>query len=117
MSTIGMAMLSEEFPVVLMVFMAMSAWRISRVRVLTRRAAAIEALGSAVLCTDKTGALTENRMSIAELWPRTDGEFCRYEASAALLPEDAQSIASYGLLASAPEPFDRAACLRTRPGH
>ena len=57
-------MLPEEFPVVLTVFMAMGAWRISRARVLTRRAAAIETLGSAtVLCTDKTGTLTQNRMS------------------------------------------------------
>jgi Ca2+-transporting ATPase len=60
---LGMSMLPEEFPVV--VFMAMGAWRISRARVLTRRAAAIETLGSAtVLCTDKTGTLTENRMSM-----------------------------------------------------
>ena len=66
--TIGMSMLPEEFPVVLTVFMAMGAWRISKARVLTRRAASIETLGSAtVLCTDKTGTLTENRMSIAEL--------------------------------------------------
>ena len=65
---LGMSMLPEEFPVVLTVFMAMGAWRISRARVLTRRAAAIETLGSAtVLCTDKTGTLTENRMTIAEL--------------------------------------------------
>ena len=65
---LGMSMLPEEFPVVLTVFMAMGAWRISRARVLTRRAAAIETLGSAtVLCTDKTGTLTENRMSIVEL--------------------------------------------------
>ena len=65
---LGMSMLPEEFPVVLTVFMAMGAWRISRARVLTRRAAAIETLGSAtVLCTDKTGTLTENRMSVAEL--------------------------------------------------
>ena len=64
--TIGMSMLPEEFPVVLTVFMAMGAWRISKARVLTRRAASIETLGSAtVLCTDKTGTLTENRMSIA----------------------------------------------------
>ena len=62
---LGMSMLPEEFPVVLAVFMAMGAWRISRARVLTRRAAAIETLGSAtVLCTDKTGTLTENRMTI-----------------------------------------------------
>ena len=77
--TIGMAMLPEEFPVVLTVFMAMGAWRISRARVLTRRAAAIETLGSAtVLCTDKTGTLTENRMSIAELRPSGDGTFSRH---------------------------------------
>jgi Ca2+-transporting ATPase len=74
--TIGMSMLPEEFPGVLTVFMAMGAWRISRARVLTRRSAAIEALGSAtVLCTDKTGTLTENRMSVAEL-TTTEGEGC-----------------------------------------
>ena len=56
---LGMSMLPEEFPLVLTVFMVMGAWRISRARVLTRRAAAIEALGAAtVLCTDKTGTLT-----------------------------------------------------------
>ena len=65
---LGMSMLPAEVPVVLTVFMAMGAWRISRARVLTRRSAAIETLGSAtVLCTDKTGTLTENRMKIAEL--------------------------------------------------
>lgn len=105
--TIGMAMLPEEFPVVLTVFMAMGAWRISRARVLTRRAAAIETLGSAtVLCTDKTGTLTENRMSIAELRPRSGDTFSWHEAPNATLPEDAQALAFYGLLASAPEPFD-----------
>jgi len=66
---IGMSMLPEEFPVVLTVFLAMGAWRIGKVGVLTRRAAAIETLGSAtVLCTDKTGTLTENRMSLAAVW-------------------------------------------------
>ena len=65
---IGMSMLPEELPVVLTVFMAMGAWRISKARVLTRRAAAIETLGSAtVLCTDKTGTLTQNRMTVAGL--------------------------------------------------
>jgi Ca2+-transporting ATPase len=105
--TIGMAMLPEEFPVVLTVFMAMGAWRISRARVLTRRAAAIETLGSAtVLCTDKTGTLTENRMSIAELRPRSDGALSRHQSSDTTLPEETKALAFYGLLASAPEPFD-----------
>lgn len=66
---IGMSLLPEEFPVVLTVFLAMGAWRVGKVGVLTRRAAAIETLGSAtLLCTDKTGTLTENRMSVARLW-------------------------------------------------
>ncbi len=66
---IGMALLPEEFPVVLTVFLAMGAWRIGKVGVLTRRASAIETLGSAtILCTDKTGTLTENRMTVAMLW-------------------------------------------------
>ena len=65
---LGMALLPEEFPLVLTVFTVMGAWRISQAHVLTRRASAIETIGEAtVLCTDKTGTLTENRMAIAEL--------------------------------------------------
>jgi Ca2+-transporting ATPase len=65
---LGMALLPEEFPLVLTVFMVMGAWRISKAHVLTRKASAIETLGSAtVLCTDKTGTLTQNKMSIAYL--------------------------------------------------
>lgn len=104
---IGMSMLPEEFPVVLTVFMAMGAWRISKARVLTRRAASIETLGSAtVLCTDKTGTLTENRMKVAEL-RLPDGTVLRTAAmSSAGVPLEFAQIALYGLLASAPEPFD-----------
>jgi Ca2+-transporting ATPase len=77
---LGMSMLPEEFPVVLTVFMTMGAWRISRARVLARRATAIETLGSAtVLCTDKTGTLTENQMSIAELSLENEQTFRRRE--------------------------------------
>jgi len=65
--TLAMALLPEEFPVVLTVFLALGAWRISRHGVLTRRMPAIEMLGAAtVLCVDKTGTLTENRMSVVE---------------------------------------------------
>jgi len=103
---IGMAMLPEEFPVVLAVFMAMGAWRISQVRVLTRRASAIETLGSAtVLCTDKTGTLTENLMSIAEL-RLADGEVFRVPQDGSPLPEPCRELSNAGQMASAPEPFD-----------
>ncbi|HET9782860.1 MAG TPA: cation-translocating P-type ATPase [Candidatus Dormibacteraeota bacterium] len=89
---LGMSMLPEELPVVLTVFMAMGAWRISRARVLTRRATAIETLGSAtVLCTDKTGTLTQNQMSVAELKPYAGTD---------------QSLIRWSVLASMPEPTD-----------
>ncbi len=104
---IGMAMLPEEFPVVLAVFMAMGAWRISRARVLTRRAAAIETLGSAtVLCTDKTGTMTENRMSVEELRDEGRQIFRLREQPGVPLPVAFRELAVTGLLASEPEPFD-----------
>jgi Ca2+-transporting ATPase len=68
--TLAMALLPEEFPVVLTVFLALGAWRISRRGVLTRRMSAIEMLGAAtVLCVDKTGTLTENRMTVLDTAP------------------------------------------------
>jgi len=104
---LGMSMLPEELPVVLTVFMAMGAWRISRARVLTRRAAAIEALGSAtVLCTDKTGTLTENRMSVVELRLKNGEIFRPRKASGEKMPEDFHGLVRFGLLASEREPFD-----------
>ena len=103
---LGMSMLPEEFPVVLTVFMAMGAWRISRARVLTRRAAAIETLGSAtVLCTDKTGTLTQNRMTIAELRLLAGGASRRSSEDAAASQAVAELV-EFGVLASAREPFD-----------
>ncbi len=104
---LGMAMLPQELPVVLTVFMAMGAWRISQARVLTRRAAAIESLGATtVLCTDKTGTLTENRMTIVELRPAGGGA-SRIDGQAGVtLPETVHDLVEYGVLASAPDPFD-----------
>ena len=104
---LGMSMLPEEFPVVLAVFMAMGAWRISKARVLTRRASAIETLGSAtVLCTDKTGTLTENRMTIAELRLKDPKTLWMRKAKAVSMPKVFHELARFGFLASAPEPFD-----------
>jgi P-type Ca2+ transporter type 2C len=101
---VGMAMLPEEFPMVLAVFMAMGAWRISKARVLTRRASAIESLGAAsVLCADKTGTLTENRMTIAAL-RLPDGQSLTIGKD--LVPEAFRELAAAGVMASAPDPFD-----------
>jgi Ca2+-transporting ATPase len=101
---LGMSLLPEEFPLVMTVFMAMGAWRISRARVLTRRAAAIETLGATtVLCTDKTGTLTENRMTAVAVSNRDT----RWEASAgAAMPEPLQEVLRCARWASAAEPTD-----------
>jgi Ca2+-transporting ATPase len=104
--TLAMAMLPEEFPVVLTIFLALGAWRISRKNVLTRKAAAVETLGAAtVLCVDKTGTLTQNRMSIKKLF--NGKEF--YDISHGKqvpLPERFHEIVEYGILASKKDPFD-----------
>ena len=66
--TLAIATIPEEFPIVVTVFLALGAWRMSKRAVLVRQRAAIEALGSVtVLCTDKTGTLTENRMRVVEV--------------------------------------------------
>ena len=73
---LAISMVPEEFPLVLAIFMAIGAWRISQKKVLTRRFPAIEMLGAAtVICVDKTGTLTENRMAVQEVFvsPREDG--------------------------------------------
>ncbi len=106
--TLAMAVLPEEFPVVLTVFLALGAWRLSRQNVLARRVAAIETLGSAtVLCVDKTGTLTENKMTIRRLVPC--GEPCAPHdllTNAGPLPEAVHELVEIGILASQRDPFD-----------
>jgi P-type Ca2+ transporter type 2C len=115
--TIGIATIPEEFPMVLAVFLALGGWRLAQRKVLVRRAAAIEALGAiSVLCVDKTGTLTENRMTVAALW--ADGS-----------PVEPASVAGRQLLSAARlacnvaaiDPMDRAlheacACLTAEEG-
>ncbi len=102
---IGMALLPEEIPVVLTVFLAMGAWRIGKVGVLTRRAAAIETLGSAtVLCADKTGTLTQNRMSVAELWLPSGEAFT--DGNDTAVPQGFDELLKTAALASAAVPTD-----------
>ncbi len=104
--TLAMAMLPEEFPVVLTIFLALGAWRLSKINVLARRVPVIETLGSAtVLCVDKTGTLTVNRMSIRKL--AVNGMVQDVEQQAAQdLPEEFHEIVEFGILASQRDPFD-----------
>ncbi|HMA10372.1 MAG TPA: HAD-IC family P-type ATPase, partial [Steroidobacteraceae bacterium] len=102
--TLAIALLPEEFPMVLAVFMALGAWRMARRNVLVRRAAVIETLGATtLLCVDKTGTLTENRMTVAALW--VDGTLYEVEGQAALGREAAR-LAGRAALASAVQPVD-----------
>lgn len=104
--TLAMAILPEELPVVLTVFLALGAWRMSIKHVLTRRVAAIEMLGAATaLCVDKTGTLTMNQMSVTRLYAKGDTyDFNKQSVSA--VPEPFHALAEFAMLASQPAPFD-----------
>ena len=104
--TLAMATLPEEFPLVLTIFMILGAWRMAQSNVLTRRSSAVEALGGVtVLCTDKTGTLTLNRMTVAELI--ADGERLTIAPRGeTALPEAFHRLVEYSILASRPDPYD-----------
>jgi len=106
---LAMAMLPEEFPMVFAVFLALGAWRLARVQVLARRPAVIEALGAAtILCVDKTGTLTENRMHLR--WVATlDGQLAAPDDPQ--LPPAHRELLESGRMASRPrtaDPMERA---------
>lgn len=99
----AMAMLPEEIPVVLTVFLALGAWRMSQHQVLTRRSAVIETLGAATaICVDKTGTLTLNSMAVAALL--VDGT--EHHVGDGELPEPLHELVEYAVLASSLDPFD-----------
>lgn len=104
--TLAISLLPQEFLVVLTVFLALGAWRISRSRVLTRRIPALETLGAAtILCADKTGTITENRMTVTQLVTR-DACYAVDYAHANTLPEAFHELVEFSVLASLVDPFD-----------
>lgn len=103
--SLTMALLPEEFTVILTVFMALGVWRISRQKVLTRHAPVIETLGSVTtLCVDKTGTLTLNKMSLEVL--ATLENILSLNSKELYLNPSQKELLSYSLLASEVEPFD-----------
>jgi Ca2+-transporting ATPase len=103
--TLAMATLPEEFPVVLTIFLALGAWRISKHHVLTRRVPAVEMLGATtVLCVDKTGTLTLNRMTVTHL--SVGNEILEVDGKQLSLPEKFHQVVEYAILSSPTDPFD-----------
>ncbi len=104
--TLAMAILPEELPVILTLFLGLGAWRLGREQVLARSIPAIELLGATtVLCVDKTGTLTSNRMEVARLWSEQSGYDCR-APTAAPLQEELHGLMEYAVLASHRRAFD-----------
>ncbi|MEI6690562.1 MAG: cation-translocating P-type ATPase [bacterium] len=104
--TLSMSMLPEEFPVVLLIFMTLGSWRISKRKVLARRSAVIETLGAAtVLCTDKTGTLTENKMELQSLY--SNGRYLDLNSSVVFpLAPDFHELLGCGVNASQLKAYD-----------
>jgi P-type Ca2+ transporter type 2C len=104
--TLAMAILPNEFPVVVTMFLALGAWRLSRRKVLVRRIPVVESLGAiTVLCVDKTGTLTTNRMTVRRI--AANGE--RFDLDglpSTPLPESMHETVEYSILASRRDPFD-----------
>jgi Ca2+-transporting ATPase len=104
--TLAMAILPNELPVVVTVFLALGAWRLSRRRVLTRRVPAVEALGAVtVLCVDKTGTLTQNRMAVSRVGADEE-TFDVERLPEEPLPEPFHPALEYAILASRADPLD-----------
>ena len=102
--TLAMSVLPEEIPVAFSTFMALGAWRLSKLGIIVKQTKTVETLGSAsVICTDKTGTLTQNRMELAAIY--VQGSTAILKPGAWQTPE-AQHLLTTAMWASEPVPFD-----------
>lgn len=102
--TIAMSVIPEEIPVAFASFMALGAWRLMKMGIITKQTKTVETLGSAtVICTDKTGTITENKMSLAQLYVFKSDAIV--DTKIKLNPE-AEEVLSYAMWSSEPIPFD-----------
>ena len=103
--TLAMAVMPNELPVVLTIFLALGAWRLSRTEVLARSAPVVETLGSAtVLCVDKTGTLTLNRMTVRRSMPMAHSAISGLHRGPP--PDTFHDLVEFSILASQRDPFD-----------
>jgi Ca2+-transporting ATPase len=100
--TLAISLIPEEFPMVLVIFMALGAWRMAKHNVLVRRSAVIETLGATtLLCADKTGTITQNHMAVRQVWRAGKA----HDLSDELLAEP-RAVVEAAQLASAVQPHD-----------
>lgn len=103
--TLAMSILPEEIPVAFTTFMALGAWKLSKTGILVKGLNTVETLGAAtVICIDKTGTITENKMELAAIYSHKSKELLNAEQikEQKILDE----VAEYGMWASEPVPFD-----------
>jgi Ca2+-transporting ATPase len=102
--TLAMSILPEEIPIAFTTFMALGAWRMMKMGIVVKQMKTVETLGSAsVICTDKTGTITENKMSLARLFVLSTNTISNPEKS---INEDDAAIITLAMWASEPIPFD-----------
>jgi len=102
--TLAMSILPEEIPVAFTTFMALGAWRLMKLGIVVKQMKTVETLGSAtVICTDKTGTITENKMSLAKLFLLTTNKISQPNNS---LTKDEKELIKLAMWASEPIPFD-----------
>jgi len=102
--TLAMSILPEEIPVAFTTFMALGSWRLMKMGIVVKQMKTVETLGSAtVICTDKTGTITENKMSLAKLFTLTTNKITNPDDN---LTDDEKELIRFGMFASEPIPFD-----------
>jgi P-type Ca2+ transporter type 2C len=101
--TLAMSILPEEIPVAFTTFMALGAWRLMKLGIIVKHISTVETLGSAtVICTDKTGTITENRMTLTRIYAFSSGRIAEPDH----LEEEERQVIAWGMWASEPIPFD-----------
>jgi len=102
--TLAMSILPEEIPVAFTTFMALGAWRLMKMGVVVKQMKTVETLGSAtVICTDKTGTITENKMSLAKIFVLGFDKISEPENT---LTDAEKNLIEIAMWASEPIPFD-----------
>ncbi|WP_421978772.1 cation-translocating P-type ATPase [Roseivirga seohaensis] len=101
--TLAMSILPEEIPMAFTTFMAIGAWRLMKMGIVVKQMKTVETLGSAtVICTDKTGTITENKMSLAKVFSLNSQRISTPENA----NEDEKALIRIAMWASEPIPFD-----------